>query len=297
MTIDYHITIGTPLSEQQALTARNAILLTFDEVNALYNDWNPHSEVSRLNRWPAHTPFPMSERFSQFFQTIEPLVSATRGVVDPTILPLKKLWIQHLERGTTPSPNDLEALRPAIGWHTVRREGNLLYKSDDRTALDLGGVAKGWCIDLLVERLRKLGCRDLLVEWGGEMRAAGHHPSGRAWRVYVRHPHSSDVKNALAVIELQDQALATSGDYYQCWEVPSQDGTIARYYHIFDPNTLKPLLAQTHSVHTATLSTPTCVEADLLVKGSFFCSSPPEEEEWLQHLNQCTKVLFYRSFR
>src|SRR5205807_7438864 len=137
-----------------------------------------------------------------------------------------------------PTAKEIEAIRPAIGWDNIMLSGKVIKKRHALTALDLGGIAKGYAVDLLIERLKKLGFHDVFVEWGGEVKAIGKHPQGRNWAVYITNLDDLDPEHALAYVPLKEQAIATSGDYMQEWHVEKSNTT---YFHVFDPKTLKPL--------------------------------------------------------
>src|SRR5262252_1893182 len=67
-------------------------------------------------------------------------------------------------------------------------------------ALDLGGIAKGYAIDIAIEALRAAGCRSGLVNAGGDLRVYG-----RTEHVMLRYSDGT-----AAPVTLADQALAVS---------------------------------------------------------------------------------------
>lgn len=75
------------------------------------------------------------------------------------------------------------------------------------TRLDLGGIAKGYCVDRAVETLRRAGARAGLVNAGGDLRAFGE----RGYPLHLRHP--ADAQRLAPFFELRDAALATSAHY------------------------------------------------------------------------------------
>ncbi len=202
MTIDYRILIGDLLSEQQKQQIQQIIQHTFQEIDTIYNKWNPSSELSRLNALPANTPFALSPSLNQFLERIDRFVTLSGGRFDPTIEPLQHLWKEKLTDGQVPSEQEIAHLIPCIGWHTLHFQNGECFKEDGRTQLDLGGVAKGLCVDLIIERLAKAGHQQLYVEWGGEIRTKGTHPSGRPWQVYISRLANPDPAQAIAYISL-----------------------------------------------------------------------------------------------
>ena len=170
------------------------------------------------------------------------MTELSEGRFDPTIEPLQKLWKEHLAQGTVPSKPQIDALLPAIGWNKIHLSKGKICKDHDLTSLDLGGIAKGYCVDLLVERLNANGYPSIFVEWGGEIRTSGQHPDNRPWTIFISRFGNPDPEKALAILTLRNQAIATSGDYIQQWKVQKENtGEEAVYFHIIDPLTGQPL--------------------------------------------------------
>lgn len=284
MTINYHISIGDTMSMAKKDEVEEIISATFNEVDAVYNKWNPDSELSRINRHPAHTPFVLSSELSRFLERLDHYVKLSEGRFDPTIEPMQTRWQECLEQGTIPSDEEIHALKPCIGWHTLHFANGTLIKEDSRTQLDLGGAAKGLCVDLLIERLHAAGLEHLYVEWGGEIRTLGKHPSGRSWRVYISRLDNPDPSAAITQLDLNDRALATSGDYFQNWTVKTQEGTVETFSHIFNPLTLRPLQCRPGSVASASLLAKDCVTADALAKVLMLFETADEASKWLAGL-------------
>lgn len=169
------------------------------------------------------------------------LRTSTCGMFDPTLgAQLRGLGYDRpfVELGraasvvTTPSPRP-DALE-------VKVDGDRLSLTGEGS-LDLGGIAKGWTVDRMLERLRRGGARWGLVDGGGDIRGFG-----RRWRIGVGDGLSVSVSEA---------AVATSSTLLRRW----RDGAGLERHHIVDPRTGVP--ARTRVV-TATVVAPTATEAD-----------------------------------
>lgn len=286
MTIDYRILIGGPLNGQQKLQIQRIIDATFAEVNAIYNKWNPLSEVSRLNALGARETVSLSPELLHFLERIDALVRLSEGRFDPTVEPLEQLWKSRLEKGEEPSQQEIDNLRPCIGWDKIHFANGLFFKDSDRTQLDLGGIAKGYCVDLLVERLNSAGFLSVYVEWGGEIRASGLHPAQRPWNIYISRLADADPAHAIAYLSLTDQAIATSGDYFQYWTITLPTGELQTYCHIFNPKTLSPLIVKPGSIASASLIADDCLTADGLAKVLMLFDSTEDAQAWLKQIQQ-----------
>lgn len=286
MTIDYHILIGESLTSTQIKSIQTIINQTFKEIDCCYNKWNPDSEISILNRLPAYQTIALSPQLLALFKHMDQFVHLSGGRFDPTVEPLARLWKQKLTNGLIPSKEELETLKSFIGWHFIHFENGFFYKEDSRIELDLGGIAKGLCVDLLTERLNQAGFPHVFVEWGGDIRASGQHPEGRPWNVYIRRFEDPDPSKALAYISLNNQALATSGNYFQYWTVIDDQGQEHVYGHIFNPLTLHPLEVKADQIQSASLLASDCVTADSLAKILLFFHESNELEEWISKIKQ-----------
>ena len=191
-----------------------------------------------------------------------------------------------MEQGREPDPEQIRNVAPSVGWKNIRFENGIFTKSHDLTALDLGGVVKGYCVDLLLEKINKAGYKDVYVEWGGEIRTSGLHPENRPWKIYIRAPDTSDPAQALSYHFLRDQAIATSGDYHQYWTIRKPNGETITYFHIINPKTLSPLERKKGSVAGASIIAKECVTADALAKVLMFFDSPAAAEEWFQNVQK-----------
>jgi thiamine biosynthesis lipoprotein len=197
--------------------------------------FEPTSSLSRLNR-ERSTRDPVLAavaRAALHWQTI------TDGAFDATLgRPLAALGYDRDFASVVPVAPRADAsgsLRMSVDAATVALEGE--------GALDLGGIAKGWTVDRVHDRLRRRGAREILVDGGGDLRG-----SGRSWMV--------GVPGDRAVV-LHDGAVATSSTLERRWT--ATDGTLR--HHILDPATHLPADS---SIVTATVRASDATTADVL---------------------------------
>lgn len=161
----------------------------------------------------------------------------TGGRFNPAIGALIRLWGFHSSDypiiGPPPDQDSIDELlahRPSS--RDIHIDGLQLRSDNPHVQLDFGGIAKGYAVDLAIERLRQLGITNAIVNAGGDLRAMGRH-GDRPWNVAVRKP-GGGIIGAVAVRD--DEALFTSGNY----ERFRQD-ELKRYPHILDPRTGWPV--------------------------------------------------------
>lgn len=230
---------------------------TFAYVDLHYNKFNPNSELSAINRGKALQPYPLTEGLYALLNETDRIWKLTHGYFDPTVEPAHKLWKEAVSQGQLPTPEELEGVKSSIGWDKVHLGNQSIVKDSDSIEIDLGGIAKGYAVDLLYERLKADQIRHVYVEWGGEIRVSKDHPDKRPWRIALS--STSDY------LELSDQACATSGDNEQFWVVND-----TAYFHILNPKTVELLKRKDTSGQNRTVIAPTCTLADGIATTLFF---------------------------
>ncbi|WP_246481882.1 FAD:protein FMN transferase [Chlamydiifrater volucris] len=273
MTIPYRVLIGENLSIKQRKFVDKRINKTFQHIDAIFNNWNPASEISSINRAPANTPIQLSKDLFSFIEFTLEISSFTDGKFDPTLGNLKTLWISHLKRGSTPPKDEIELYQQACGISnlTLDHQNRTLTKSFRETGLDLCGIVKGYAVDSLIENFKNIGIRSAYVEWGGEIKTIGMHPSGRPWKIF-----SIASNNPL---ELKEQAIASSGSYLQNWRV-----TNGKYTHIIDTETLTPLKEGSQTITAVSVIHGSCACADAIATAMMTFPSKEKASQWANNL-------------
>ncbi|MFI0434392.1 MAG: FAD:protein FMN transferase [Parachlamydiaceae bacterium] len=295
MTIDYHVIVGKRMNGEERGRVEQIIDTTFKKIDQIYNKWNPASEISLLNRLKAGETVKLSKELEQFFYLTDSIVGLSQGKFDPTVEPLQQLWKSALEKGEIPPDCDVQRLLPAIGWKNIHFNDGMFFKDHDETRLDLGGIAKGYCVDLLVEGLIEAGFYDVFVEWGGEVRANGQHPDDRPWRVISSYLENSNPEDVLVEINLENESVATSGDYIQNWTV-NIEGEEMTLYHIIDPVTAQPLRVKKRAVSSGTVIAPTCVIADAFATIAMMYPTLEEANEWAKEMKERYPAIKFHLF-
>jgi thiamine biosynthesis lipoprotein len=154
-----------------------------------------------------------------------------------------------------PSEELLQATKKSVGYCKleVRSDPPALRKMAAGLQVDLSSIAPGYTVDRMAAILSEYGARDLMVEIGGEVRAAGRRADGKPWRVGLERPVANR-REMLRAIPLENAAVSTAGDYRKFFEHEGR-----RYSHIIDPSTGRPV---EHSLVSVTVVAETCLEAD-----------------------------------
>ena len=177
----------------------------------------------------------------------------SQGAFDITVRPLMELW-GDFKTQRVPDEKEINELLPLVDYKRV------ILNSEDKIEfgkrgmkLDLSGIAKGYAVDLAVEKLKSMEVSAGLVNAGGDMKVFGD----RVWKIGIKNPRGSGI---VKVLELKNQSVATSGDYEKYFIL---DGV--RYHHILDPSTGLPA---SHCVSVTVISDSAWF-ADALATGIF----------------------------
>lgn len=207
---------------------------------------------SKVGQWQI-----MSEGFYAVTSTSLAYAQKTGGWFDPTLGPLVNLWgFGPNGQKKVPSAKQVEAAKKISGFRTLLLDPNKkrISKKRDGVYLDLSASAKGYGVDQLSGLLSQKGFHHHLVEIGGELRAKGS--KGReAWQVAIERP-SLTTRKIQQVLDLRDQALATSGSYRNFYK---SKGSF--YSHTINPKTGRPV---THNLVSVSVIHNNCMEADIL---------------------------------
>lgn len=235
---------------------------TLKEIESRVSIFDPQSEISAVNRAAGSHAVEVSGITFEVLRLSREYARISGGRFDPTVLPLLRLWGFHggARPVHTPASDRLEAARRLVGYDKlVLGPGRTVRLKVAGMKADLGGIAKGYGVDLCSRRLRDAGARDFLVNLGGNLLCRGRPAPERPWTVGVRNPFRRE--EILGVLELEDGlAVATSGNYERFVEI---DGK--RYAHILDPRTGSPV----HGMAGVTVVSRSAAEADALSTALF----------------------------
>ena len=211
-------------------------------IEALVSTWQPDSEVSRLNAAAGGDAIPLDPEATALLAHATELSRETRGSFDVTVGPLVALWKDAEAKGRPPSRAALARARALVGPERLRIETGprgALVSLDAGSAIDLGGIAKGYALDRAREKLPP-GIRAALLSFGQSSAwAIGCPPDAPGWRLLARAPDGGFA----GVLTLRDRALSVSGSLGQWREIGGR-----RYGHVFDPRSGAPLLARRQAI-------------------------------------------------
>lgn len=261
----WSVTLDTPPgTDAQAL--HRDLAAAVQQVDAQMSPWKPDSDLTRLNQAATGAWVDLPPELLVVLARALEIARLSAGAFDPTVGALVDAWGFGAVR-EQPDPAAIQAARAgaAAAGHE-RLEIDTATGRARRHApmqLDLCGIAKGYAVDRMAAVMLRHGVVHALAALDGELRAVGSQAGGQPWPVALESPEPGR-RAARGVIELQDLAVATSGDYRRFWQVGA-----ARVAHTMDPRRGAPL---NNAVTSVTVLADACMDADawataLLVAG------------------------------
>jgi thiamine biosynthesis lipoprotein len=233
MGTEVTITVTAKSSEQgeAAIDAGMAELRRLDAMMSLYKD---ESEITKVNLAAGKGPVKVSREMIEVVEKAAEISKLSAGVFDITIGPLVVLWQMRLKEGKVPTEHEIARVRPLVNFRNiiVNRKASTIYLKKTGMIMDFGGM-KGYTADRVADLLRKRGIKNAIIAVAGDIWVLGHRKEGKSWRIGVQHPRDKD--KTLAVLDLSDKYISTSGDYER-FVIREKK----RYHHIIDPRSGKP---------------------------------------------------------
>ena len=223
-------------------------------INSVMSTYEPDSELSLINQNLQAGEYAISQELNLVLGASLMVWQETGGAFDVTIGPLVNLWgFGPTKAEETPTEFEQDAVAERIGMENLELASNSIVKKQANLFIDLSAIAKGYAVDMVAEKLSSLGCKDYLVDIGGESFAKGRNQAGTHWKIGIEVPSPvrGRIQTALAISDL---AIATSGDYRNF-----RDTTVGRVSHVMDPRSKLPV---TSNVVSATVLHSSAMMAD-----------------------------------
>jgi FAD:protein FMN transferase len=229
------------------------------EVDRLMSNYRDDSELSLINRTAAIRAVPASDPMFGVLSAAQEVGARSGGAFDVTVGPLVRLWGFHDKKPHVPTPEELAAVRPLVDYRNIVLDPKARTVRFVRSGveIDLGGIAKGFAVEIAAEVLRRHGASGF-IDAGGNQYLLGTPPGKRLWSVGVKDP--ADPRRVLGAIDTEETSVSTSADYANFLTANGRT-----YGHILDPHTLVP----SEAALSVTILSRDGTLADALSKAAF----------------------------
>ena len=188
----------------EALCARYELLLS---------RFNPESRLSALNA-AAGEWVDVGNELAAVLRVALGYCGRTGGLFDITMGGVCRLW--DFKRGIVPDDAAIAEALAHVDWRNVQVEGTQARIADPQATIDLGGMAKGYIADRVINLLKCRGATTSVVNLGGNVACLGSKPDGSAWNVGLRAPVPSGGSLQAASftsVPVRGKSVVTSGVY------------------------------------------------------------------------------------
>lgn len=238
------ISIADDVTDTELATAFERAFESIALVHRLMSFHVSDSDLGRINRALVGDIIDIDPHTYTVLQTALQVTSVSAGLFDIRVAsPLMDWGIlpSNLQKPTGYLPQQMAFKLAANGQLQKLRAD----------CLDLGGIAKGYAVDLAMSSLQQSGIRNACVNAGGDLRVIGDDST----EIMLRDPaNPASMKYKLS---LQNQALATSASYFSIRETEQ-----GRHSALVNGQTGEPML----DVMSVSVSATECMLADALTK-------------------------------
>lgn len=208
-----------------------------DRYELLFSRTNPESELYRLNHRKLDSLNGTYNLSSDTAALIEKGLEYSRlsdGAFDITVAPLSDLWNFTSSSPKAPDAGRIQSVLPLVDYKNIELRGQSFRFLQDKTALDLGAVAKGFIADEIKAYLTSQGVNSAMINLGGNVLCVGNKPDGAAFKIGIQKPFA-DRNETIATMEITDKSVVSSGIYERFFEENQR-----LYHHLLNPKTGYP---------------------------------------------------------
>ena len=221
-----------------------------DSLNLIYSDYLENSELNLLSKKSGTNEFTkVSPALWDILNLSIKASKQSKGAYDITVGSIVKLWRKARKEKVLPDAIILRETLKSVDYQSIIIDSTthsvILLRPN--TQLDLGGIAKGYVAQVLVNYCKNKGIEKVLVDAGGDLAMSspltprggtleeeipplGVRGLGLGLRIGVTIPNSEELMERYLI--LQNQAVATSGNMYQFVEINGK-----KYSHVVNPHT------------------------------------------------------------
>ena len=227
-------------------------------MNNSMSTYLPSSDLSKINR--GDSTIVVDEHFEKVFNKANLMWYKSQGYFDPTV----GAWVNAYGFGPNKKIKKIglkerDSLMKITGWPRIRlTKDKKIIKDDKSIFIDFNALAKGYAVDQINLYFEKAGSKNHLIDIGGELISRGKNlETKKLWSVGIEKPSESTLpRKIFDIIELNNQALATSGNYRK-YRIDKE--TKQKYVHSINPLNGRPARSNILSVSVKALD---CMTAD-----------------------------------
>ena len=229
------ISMGTVITiKAEGKNSQAAVEESFNKIAEL--EKNISADIKKIEDAVGIEFVKISPDVYKILETAQIYSALTGGAFDVTIGAAVDLWGIGTDKARLPSDSELDAVKDFVGFEHLHLRGGTAYLDKRGVKINLGGIAKGYGVDLVKKIFADKNIQSGLIDFGtSTIYAVGKKKIG------IKNPRAEN--ELAAVVELENAALSTSGDYEKFFIANGR-----RYHHIINPKTCAPADNENFSV-------------------------------------------------
>ncbi len=251
---DYFDTVTTIVGYADSQEEFNEICADIEaqmkEYHQLYNIYNRYEGLNNVRtindiNEGEHDTVQVDQKIIDLLLYGKEIYRLTEGQTNIAMGSVLSVWHNYRTKGENnmaeaklPTMEELQAAAAYtnIDQILIDEARETVYLADPNMKLDVGGLAKGYAVEQIAQKLEEQGIDGFVLNAGGNVRTIGTRPEGEKWTVGIENPGiPNSEEEFIAYLKLSGEAVVTSGAYQRYYVV---DGKA--YHHIIDPDTLMP---------------------------------------------------------
>lgn len=224
--LDTYMTVTLSQGDTAALKEIQEYVL---DIDGKWSTTDSGSEISQLNMEKSALA---SDETVDILNLAMKFSEKTDDTFDITIYPIVKAWGFTTSTYQVPSQSEIEQLLPLVNYENIHINENLV-QLENNAEITLGGIAKGYIADEIVEILESYGITSALLDLGGNIQAIGAKADGSPWSIGVKNPQNDDI---IGIVQRIDTAIVTSSSAERYFVYEGKT-----YSHIINPQTGYPV--------------------------------------------------------
>ena len=221
------IAMGTVITlKATGSNAQAAVDASFDKIFEL--EKNISVDIKKIEAAAEGDFVKISPDVYEILQTAQKYSELTDGAFDVTCGAAIELWGIGTENPRVPTDDELAAVKNFVGFEHLQLKKGMARLDLRGVKINLGGVAKGYGVDLARKIFANYKIQSGLIDFGtSTIFAVGKKKIG------IKNPRAEGELSV--VVEMENAALSTSGDYEKFFVANGR-----RYHHIINPKTCAP---------------------------------------------------------
>lgn len=208
------------------------------ELFDIRNEYEGISNLKTLNDSAGGAPVSVDKRIIELIKFSKEAYELTDGHTNIAMGAVISLWNDlRSEAKRIPTAEELEALRPhtSIDSIVIDEATGTASITDPMASVDVGAVAKGFCVERIAKMLGDMGVSGYVLDFGGNLRFVGENPDTGSWTAKIENPVFGADEPFVREVSVSDCSLVTSASSKRFYTV---DGV--RYHHIINKDSLMP---------------------------------------------------------